>query len=327
MGIDDLLNKLEAEEQNFLKSEVLAPVLPGQAVTVRIAGIICQLRVNDQRFEGWAVLQPLSMQAARIVRPARLSEAAAYLKLFPVVGLIALARAGRRWLALPAHKGDSRLQAERPASSTTSAGRRQAPSLSPTARALVPVLLAEESIQPFDTIQARFDGRLFWYERRDPRRNPALAAYLRQSLNEQLEPRDLHKSGLSAEERAAYASAWSLLEEARRSKVEVQLAEALAHAGGRMESFIERDETYTISYHVDGARHVSTVRKNDLSVLTAGICLSGQDQRFDLTSLVGVMREAAQRGRVVRVGNGGLREEDYRRAHPPEEEQHARRHR
>jgi hypothetical protein len=304
MGIDDLLNKLEAEEQDFLKSEVLAPVLPGQAVTVRIAGIVCQLRVDDQRFEGWAVLQPLSLKAARIIRPARLAEAAAYLELFPKVGLIALAREGRRWLALPAHKGDSRFQIEQP----------------------VPVLLTEESIQPFDTVSARFDGRLFWYERRDPRRNPALAAYLRQSLNEQLEPKDLHKPGLSAEERATYASAWSLLEEARRSKVEVQLAEALAHAGGRMESFIERDETYTISYHVDGARHVSTVRKNDLSVLTAGICLSGQDQRFDLTSLVGVMREAQQRGRVVRVGNGGMREEDYRRAHPPEE-QHGRRHR
>ncbi|HEX6779534.1 MAG TPA: hypothetical protein VF099_15085, partial [Ktedonobacterales bacterium] len=184
----------------------------------------------------------------------------------------------------------------------------------------VPVLLAEESIQPFDTLSARFDGRLFWYERRDPRRNPALAAYLRQSLNEQIEPKALHKSGLSAEERAAYSYAWSLLEEARRSKVEVQLADALAHAGGRLESFIERDEAYTITYQVDGARHVSTVRKNDLTVLTAGICLSGQDQRFDLTSLVGVMREARHGGRVVRVGNGGMREADYRRVHPPEEE-------
>jgi hypothetical protein len=299
MGINDLLNKLEAEEHDFLNSEVLAPVLPGQAVTVRIAGIVCQLRVDDQRFEGWAVLRPLSTKAARILRPARLAEVSAYLALFPKVGLIAVAREGRRWYALPAHKGDKRFRIERP----------------------VPVLLAEESIQPFDTLAARFDGRLFWYERRDPRRNPALAAYLRQSLNEQTEPKALHKSGLSAEERAAYAYAWSLLEEARRSKVEVQLAEALAHAGGRLESFIERNEAYTITYQVDGARHVSTVRKNDLTVLTAGICLSGQDQRFDLTSLVGVMREAQQGGRVVRVGQpGGLREEDYRRVHPPEEE-------
>ncbi len=296
MGINDLLNKLEAEEHDFLKSSVLAPILPGQAVTVRLAGIICQLRVDDSRFEGWAILQPLSTSTAKIVRPASMTEVAAYLKLFPAVGLIAVARQGHRWQCLPAHKGDRRFQINQP----------------------VPVHLAEQSIQPFDTLSARFDGRLFWYERRDPRRNPALAAYLRQALNNQIKPEALDKPGLSAEERAAYTSAWGLLEHERRSKTELRLADALAHAGGRLESFIERNEAYTITYQVDGVRHVSTVRKDDLTVLTAGICLSGQDQRFDLTSLVGVMREAARRRNVIRVGQpGGLSEEDYWRAHPP----------
>jgi hypothetical protein len=295
MGIDDLLNKLEAAEKDFLASEVLAPVLPGQAVNVRIAGILCQLRVDNQRFEGWAILRPLSTSQARIVRPARMAEVAAYLKLFPTTSLIAVLREGHRWYTLPAHKGDSRFRIE----------------------SLVQVLLTEEGIQPFETLKARFDGRFFWYERRDQRRNPALAAYLRQALNDQLEAGALHKPGLSAEERAAYAWAWKLLEDARRSKAEVRLADALAHAGGQLSSFIERDEVYTITYEVDGARHVSTVRKNDLTVLTAGICLSGQDQRFDLTSLVGVLREASGR-HVPRVGeNADLSEEAYRRVHPP----------
>lgn len=297
MGIDDLLNKLEAAEKDFLASEVLAPVLPGQAVSVRIAGILCQLRVDNQRFEGWAVLRPLSTSQARFVRPAALAEVAAYLKLFPATSLIAVLRDGRRWHALPAHKGDARFRIDNP----------------------VPVLLAEESIQPFETLKVRFDGRFFWYERRDSRRNPALAAYLRQALNDQIEASALHKPGLSAEERAAYTWAWKLLEEARRSKVEVRLADALAHAGAQLSSFIEREEVYTITYQVDGRRHTSTIRKNDLTVLTAGICLAGQDQRFDLTSLVGVLREASGRF-VPRVGaNAHLSEEQYRRAHPPEE--------
>lgn len=299
MGIDDLLNKLEAAEKDFLASDVLAPVLPGQAVSVRIAGIVCHLRVDTQRFEGWGILRPTSTSKARFVRPAALAEVAAYLKLFPSISVIAVLRDGRRWHALPAHKGDARFRIENP----------------------VPVLLTEESIQPFETLKTRFDGRFFWYERRDQRRNPALAAYLRQALNEQVEAKALHKPGLSAEERAAYAWAWKLLEEARRSKDEVRLADALTHAGAQLSSFIEREEVYTITYQVDGQNHVSTIRKNDLTVLTAGICLAGQDQRFDLTSLVGVLREASGR-HVPRVGrNAEISEEYYWRAHPPAEDE------
>ncbi len=295
MGIDDLLNKMEAAEKVFLTSDVLAPVLPGQAVSVRIAGILCQLRVDNPHFEGWAILRPLSTSRARFVRPAALAEVAAYLELLTATSLIAVLRDGRRWYGLPAHKGDTRFRFDSP----------------------VPVLLTEENIQPFETLKVRFDGRFFWYERRDQRRNPALAAYLRQALNNQVEAQALHKPGLSAEERAAYTWVWKLLEEARRSQTEIRLADALAHAGAQLSSFIEREEAYTITYQVDGRSHTSTIRKNDLTVLTAGICLAGQDQRFDLTSLVGVLREASGRY-VPRVGrNADLSEEQYRQAHPP----------
>lgn len=296
MGIDDLLNKLEAAEQDFLLSSLLAPVLPGQPVMVRIAGIICQLRVDENpKFEGWAILRPLSREQAKIERPASLAEVAAYLGLFPAVRLVLLARKGRRWLALPAHRGDTRFRLE----------------------GSVPVLLAEEGIEPFDVVVARFDGRLFWYERRDSRHNPALAAYLRQAFNEQLAPEKLQKKGLSAEERAAYTETWKVIEEARRNSVEGKLAEALSHAGGKMLSFLERADVYTVTYQVGQRQHVSTVRKDDLTVVTAGICLSGRDRDFDLTSLVGVLRESGAR-HAPRVGeNALLTEEQYRRIHPP----------
>lgn len=74
------------------------------------------------------------------------------------------------------------------------------------------------------------------------------------------------------------------------------MSDALAHADGRLTGFIERDDAYTVTYRVGNREHISTVSKRDLTVLTSGVCLSGLDSNFDLTSLVGVMREGAETG-------------------------------
>lgn len=271
MSIDDILNRLEAAENDFLTRDVLAPVLPGRGVIVRIAGIVCTLRVEGKRFTGWGVLRPQTLDTATLLRPATLAETTAYLKLFPAVRLIVVAREGRQWHALPASQGAKSVQINGAA----------------------PVLLSETNLQPFETVIARFDGQFFWYERRDTRRNPALAAYLREALDAGTPTADLHKSGLSPEERAAYDWARALMAEAARLGIVGRLDAALAHAGGRLIAFTERDDSYTVAYLVEGERAVSTVRKSDLSVLTAGICLSGEDASFDLTSMVSVMREAS----------------------------------
>ena len=71
------------------------------------------------------------------------------------------------------------------------------------------------------------------------------------------------------------------------------MANSLAHAGGRLVSYIDRGDAYTVTYQFGERTHTSTVRADDLSVMTSGICLSGYDREFDLTSLVGVMQEAA----------------------------------
>lgn len=328
MSIHDLLNRMEAAEKGFVGTEFLAPVVGAGRVAVRIAGVVCQLQVTEgrpKRFQGWAILRALSTSQAAFVREAGLAEVAGYLRLFPAVRLVLaqedkgthrnsgeLAPAagagtqvgGRRWLAVPAHRGDGRFRIEGP----------------------VGLLLAEEGLERFETVVARFDGRLFWYERRDPGRDPAIAAYLREQLA-RLEanglppqPDSLHKRGLSREEREAYTLAWALLLQASRSRVEIRLGEALAHAGAALQSFMERGDAYVVTYEVDGRQHVSTIRADDLSVMTAGICLAGQDRRFDLTSLVGVLRQAGRERRLVWVGEGGLAEEQYWEVHPEEEE-------
>jgi hypothetical protein len=298
--LNDMLNRLAAAEEQFLANEFLAPRLRGSQVQVRIAGVVCHLKVEPADFEGWGVFRPTSHTTARLVRPARLAERQRYLELFPLLRLILCRRENEHWLGLPAHQADSRFRIQ----------------------GLVPVRLIEEA-QLFEVAETRFDGTQCWFERLDARRDPAAAAYLRQALQGMVEPEQLSRPGLTAEERTAYGlNYWPILEaeiEAHRDRVEERLRQALTHAGALLRGYLERDDNYRIEFDIGGERHVSVVNKQDLSVQVAGICLSGEDAHFDLTSLVGVLREAHEQGDVVRVGedNQGMEEEQYWRVHPP----------
>jgi hypothetical protein len=297
MSIHNLLDKMESAEEAFLETEFLAPVLPGRQVQVRIAGLVCALRVIGAAEPGWAILKPLSLDRARVVARPSLRQIRSFLALFPAVRLVILARARSDWLALPAHRGDTRFQIAGP----------------------VRVHLAV-GVEPFQQIVSRFDGAHFWYQETERRRSPAIAAYLREALASETEPSALRKPTLTAEERDAYRCAYAAVEAARRDQVELRLTDALAHAGAKLASYIERDDAYTVTFSVDGHRHRSTVRKDDLTVLVGGICLAGQDRRFDLQSLVGVIRQGARGGILVPVGRDErLDEETYWRIHPPDE--------
>jgi hypothetical protein len=299
--IRETLNRLAAAEERAFASEFLAPMLRGGVVQVRIAGVVCRLMVRPDDFEGWGVFRPVSPTTAELVRPARLSERRQYLELLPLLRMIVCLRDGDQWLALPAHRADTRFRIE----------------------GLVPVRLIEEP-QLFEVIQTRFDGAQCWYDGPDTRRDPGTAAYLREALGRMVEPGQLDRPGLTPEEKEAYVVNYAprlrAELEARRDRVEERLRAALAPAGAEFKDYQERGDVYRVGYEVDGRRHVSVVVQRDLSVQVAGICLSGQDRHFDLQSLVGVLREARGGGGFVRVGfeNGGMPEQDYWDVHPPE---------
>ncbi len=291
MSIHDILNRLEEAERRFAGTEFLAPIMGEARVHVRIAGVVCKLKVAvglPPGFAGYAFLRARSTREAEFVRAATLQEITQYLALFPTVRLILTGRERRHWWALPAQLGDIRIHLSGP----------------------VVVQLPEEGLDRFETILTRFDGRLFWYERRDPARNPALAAYLREQLTHvdtkgmPPEPGVLHASGLSREEREAYAWVRGLAAAAQRDRIETRLSDAVAHAGADFRGYTERGDAYVVTFQVDGRQFTSTVRQDDLTVITAGICLSGKDQRFDLASLVGVLRQADTEGRLAWMDDG-----------------------
>jgi hypothetical protein len=290
--LSEALGRLAAAEERFLDGEFLAPMPRGGRVRVRIAGVVCELRVEPAGFQGWGVWRPLSLTQAGLAREATLTERQRYLELFPRLLLILCEHRRGRWLAAPARRGDTRFRLE----------------------GLVSIFLVEGADR-FEVVEARFDGTQCWFERPDPRHDPAAADYLRQALREPVAPEALRRRGLTAEERDAYARVLGLRAAAERDRTEARLRRALAHGGAELRGYAEHADGYRVEYEVDGRRHVSSVGR-DLAVQVAGICLSGEDHRFDLHSLVGVLREA--QGNVIHVGDdsGGMDEDTSWHVHP-----------
>jgi hypothetical protein len=282
---NDLFDKLAKAESDFLRREFLAPVLHGSGgVQVQIAGVRMKLKIEPRNFSGFGIFQPQSHTLARHVRNATMGERQRYLQLFPSVVMIACCplpavNDERDWLAIPANGSDTRF----------------------SIKGLAPLNLCE-SVDLFETVLCRFDGSQFWFDRVDDRADPGLALYLREAWFKSTPPSALERAGLSPQYRAAYAHAFEKKRaeeqariarerEARRATSEGRLQDALEHAGAELNEFTERGDVYAVTYTVDGERHTSVVDRRSLAVITAGICLSGEDEKFDLASLVGVLRE------------------------------------
>ena len=297
------IDRLAEPERAFFADETrfLAPVLPGRRVRVRIGGAVCEMKVEPKRFAGFGVFRPVTHDDALLDRETTLAERRAYLGLLRRVRLILLGpdvggdadRCGR-WLAMPA--GDDRgVNVTGPLS----------------------VCLLGDGVDPLDAIVACFDGSTFWYEDRDRRASPAVAAYLRQSATTRLPAARLDRPGLSRQQREAYALcldaasanrsvAAHLAEQLRREAQrqapppepatdEQRVRDALAHGGAQLREVARRGDELRVSYDLDGHRHTSLVRARDLSVRSAGVCLAGGDRAFDLASLTGVLREGYRR--------------------------------
>jgi hypothetical protein len=280
-NVRNTLRKLAAAESAFVGSQFLAPVVRGHGVVVKIAAVRCTLAVEPADFHGWGVFRAVTHSTAAIIRKASEKERRDYLRLFPSINLIVCSADTAHVRATPANLADDRFHFPGP----------------------VDVQLPER-IGLFDTMKARFDGSRFWFDQLDPRADPAAAAYLRRELAQMVDPKDIQRPGLTKGHRLAYAVEYSRRAMAilanQRNQADARLTLALQHAGAILCDFTDADDTYRVTFTVDGQRHTSVVRKGDLTVHSAGICLAGRDHDFDLSSLVGVLREGETGGRLFR---------------------------
>ncbi len=288
MNHSRLIQQIASEDARILDAEILAPRMPHQKINVKIAGVTIQLAIAPQNFSGFGIFKPLSYRYGRLLRPATVEERERYLRMLPAVRMLV---AGRDNVGFQGcvQSEDSRFA---------------------FGGGIARINLAE-GVELFDTVVCRFDGGQFWFDGPDSSRRPMIAEAMRQALSEGAACPEL--GGLIPSERWLYdivlkasreaqEAARLDAEAARRNTTEGRLQDALRHAGATMRSYIERQDGFAVEWATkDGERHSTFVDKN-LRVQSAGICLSGGDADYDLSSLVGVVAEGREKNAIVRMG-------------------------
>lgn len=282
-----LVSSLNEEETNILKTTFLAPCLPDSKVRVRVKGLIREFKA-PRKYEGWGMFAVTGMNSVKVDSPADQYSVYEYLQLFPKIRLrLIMPVSGMTWLAYPANESDAkqRLGEVKP----------------------VLVHLVTEGAR-FESIVAAIDGKNIWFMEVDRRADPHMTEYLNKSITDLVKPEDIRVTGLTPEMRTAYQllvdqenAIKEKIKEAEMEKLKLQTDYRLNHAlkvgGGTLQSYLDRGEHWVVEWSDSrGNRHSSAISKDNLTVLTSGICLAGNDRKFDLESLVGVIEVGNQRG-------------------------------
>ncbi len=268
----NLIETLARDEAALRGQEFLAPLARGGRARLRVRGLIYELVVAGAR-PGWWSCRMHDARSAEVLGEALPWQRGDYLALWPVLRLVLIEPlAGGAWAALPYNPADA-------AQRFGFAGP-------------LPLQLVEGG-RPFERVIGRVEGRTIWYDDADRRADQAVAEALREAL-----AADHPAPGISAlgpGERAAYELLAGRAGAARATtavaRTERRLRHALEIGGARLLGYEATEDGLRVTWERAGQRSVTLVGA-DLGVISAGICLSGEDARFDLASVVGVVGEA-----------------------------------
>ena len=272
----NLIAALAYDEAALRGREFLAPLVRGGRARLRVRGLLYELAVMGAG-PGWWICRARDERSAELVGEALPWQRGEYMALWPALRLVLLEPlAGGAWLALPFNPADAHQR-------FGIAG--------PLALQLV------ENGRPLDRVIGRVDGGTVWYDDADRRADPATAEALRDALAAEREAPGVARLG--AGERAAYALLLARAGEVRladeAARAERRLRHAIEIGGARLLGYEPAGDHmptgWRVTWERDGHRSVTLVSA-DLGVVSAGICLSGEDARFDLASVVGVVRDS-----------------------------------
>jgi hypothetical protein len=271
----DLISRIGEKEARITQQVFISPVFSNTIVATRIDGIVYSFSVPVTT--GWYQIQPTDTKQARIIGPANLMERENYLKYLDRLRIVIVMKKDGIFYGIPD----------------------KANKFGFLVNDLLPVFLNDDTPMDFDRVITRFDGANIWFDQVDQGNDPAKAEYLRNCMVKILEPEKLKFSGLTLEERFAYTLRLTLDKKLVVDRTKDGLKKDVEFAGGAFVKFADRSDHFSVTYRVNGQEYTSYVSKDPVhSVISAGLCLNGNDTRFDLKSLVTVIKEGHQRGLI-----------------------------
>ncbi|MDQ2885656.1 MAG: hypothetical protein M3Y39_06175 [Chloroflexota bacterium] len=316
-----LIAKLSKESAELQRREIIAPLLLGGRIRTRLSGMVHEFRLRGE-FTGWGRFHPVNEREAELLGEALPWERGGYLELFPSLRVILLwpdsaAKRPGTWWALPFNASDAKqrfgfqteplpvflcdpgngaerferviarvdggtLWFEGPdslADPTHAEWLRDASAQVEATEDFLPGLAASERL-----------ALLYWRIRQIEMMMEPLQR--QQATGERGRQDELQRQNRQQQRQ------W-LRQGARHNKLETHLQHALAKADATLHSFSELPNTdgspghlvVEWSEHGQRRRYRSTIDAR-LGVVSSGICLSGRDRQFDLTSLVSVMAQS-----------------------------------
>lgn len=328
--INKLIDQFAAEEEQIGDREFLAPCVGGGKVRTSIGKIVYTFETRPADFEGWGIFLPLDRQIAEVFDEPNLPQIAEYLKLLKPLRLRLLyALRGQTWLAYPVNESDmkQRFGTVKPIAVHLvddggqleciiarvdgsicwfeESDRRADPQMDERLRealreetppenlrfaGMTPEMQTAYSIawQRTEAGQRQIQHRQQVQEARENRQRPRDRRQARQAERDRQTLGRLYVPEVEADGRTNYRGNRDRRQGGRE---ETRLREALQQGGGRLQNYRDRGDYWQVEWQTaDGHLHSSAIDKNDLTVVSSGVCLSGRDRDFDLQSLVGVMR-------------------------------------
>lgn len=319
--VHSLVKRLNNEGKQLLEREIIAPLLPGGKIRTRINGMVYEFK-SKERFVGWGHFRPLNEREAEPLGEALPWERGTYLEQFPALRVILLwpdldTRRPGTWWALHFNESDARQRFGFPAEPlpvflcdpTNGAERFERVLARVDGQTLWydgPDTLADPThaewlrdtaadIEHLENFLPGLAGSerlalLLWQMRQV---ELALQPALRQQSQDTGENRVKMLPQDSRQQRA-----W-LRQQAQHGRLEQVLRHALRKADATLHSFSEIPATnhapgyLVVEWSEQGRtrRYRSTIDPR-MTVVSSGICLSGRDRDFDLTSLVSVMTDS-----------------------------------